>query len=67
MTIEEASSHLTNNLPKHVCHTLPTLTVCHEDDIKTWGAKIKCLITGDVGEVYFDEHYGELFITWNVT
>ena len=65
MNATTARHHIINNISDRSVgvHT-PKRTEWPEDDVVQWAAKIEDL-NGSTGWAVFDEHYGEVDITWD--
>lgn len=62
----EALDHFIMWLPEYIAVVHgPLLQVDEEDDIRTWVADIEDIEFGETGVAVFNEHCGEIGITWN--
>ena len=65
MSTAEALDHLIRYLPKYISVVQGPLLQVDEDDIRTWVADIEDIEFDETGVAVFDEHYGEIEITWD--
>lgn len=64
MNRTEAHNHIINNVPASFSVKAPSLRIIEEDDIRQWSAEFEDTLTNESGWTVFDEHYGEVEVSW---
>lgn len=64
MNRTEAHNHIVNNVPVSFSVKAPSLRIIEEDDIRQWSAEFEDTLTNESGWTVFDEHYGEVEVSW---